>query len=126
MTGREQIVREQLHKLQCQHCKALQKSSGCIIECWYNPLATDGDFGFCMANDDAVNAFLDSTDPKGNKFLGIIAEDQSLPKIEIPNHSRSTGCPHCGEEVGYEDAAEAEQYVAQELILKDNWVKIEG
>lgn len=32
--------------------------------------------------------------------IHIEAPSQSLPPVEIDPHSYSTGCPHCGEEIG--------------------------
>ena len=49
-----------IQRLWCQHCKALQKSSGIEVDCWYNPLSEAGESAFCAANEDATNAMLKS------------------------------------------------------------------
>jgi hypothetical protein len=51
-------------------------------------------------------------------------EDQSLPKIIIPKHSRGIGCPHCGEEFGIEDIAATEQIEAQRDMLSANFRRV--
>jgi len=43
-----------IHTLFCQHCKALQKVNGLIIDCWWNPLNHGNEHAFCGANEDAV------------------------------------------------------------------------
>jgi len=114
----QEEIRQGIQHLWCQHCKALQKSSGCQVECWYNPLDAEGHFAFCAANDDAVDAIL-----KGESEKGVVIKvDREFPKIAIPNHSRSTSCPHCGEEFGYEDIAEAEQHEYQDKVKEAGYV----
>ena len=48
---------EEIQRLWCQHCKAMQKTNNTIVECWYNPLNTD-EKAFCVSNEDAVKAIL--------------------------------------------------------------------
>ncbi|MCJ7828141.1 MAG: hypothetical protein MUP81_00175 [Dehalococcoidia bacterium] len=58
-----------------------------------------------------------------------IVEDQGLPEITIPSHSRTMVCMHCGDEFGYEDTAQTEQQIAQQNMLTPDkngcvWVKV--
>jgi len=58
LRGEVDETRTKLQHLWCQHCKALQKSSGCEVRCWYNPLDAEEHFAFCAANHDAVEVIL--------------------------------------------------------------------
>lgn len=48
--------KEQIARLWCQHCKAMQKANQTTVECWYNPLAEEGKDAFCASCLDAVDA----------------------------------------------------------------------
>lgn len=41
-----------------------------------------------------------------------------MPLITVPSHSRSMSCPHCGEEFGVEDYAEADHIEQRDADLK--------
>ena len=45
-----------IHRLWCQHCKAMQKANNTAVECWYNPLDEGRENAFCASSIDAVNA----------------------------------------------------------------------
>ena len=53
----EKLREENKLKIQhlfCQHCRAIQKVMNVEAECWYNPLAVEGDFAFCASNEDSI------------------------------------------------------------------------
>ncbi len=54
---------EELQRLWCQHCKAMQKANNTVVECWYNPLDTE-EKAFCASNEDAVKAILERLEVK--------------------------------------------------------------
>lgn len=51
-------VREEIQRLWCQHCKALQRSNNTVVECLYSPLDDGHDKTFCAANEDAIDQIL--------------------------------------------------------------------
>ena len=55
---KDEEIRQEIQRLWCQHCKALQKTNNTVVECWYNPLDHSMDKAFCAANVDAVEAIL--------------------------------------------------------------------
>lgn len=102
---------EKIQHLWCQHCKALQKSNGTVVECWYNPLALESP-AFCAANEDAVTEIHEVY-----KALGYVQldSDQSLPKLievlgdlPLPKH------------MCYADGVKD----GQQTMLKQNWKRV--
>jgi len=79
MTKQEKI-REAMQHLWCQHCKALQKANYTGVECWYNPLAEEGAFAFCAANEDAISEILRKQVSQG---VVIKVDRELLPHEEV-------------------------------------------
>lgn len=55
--------------------------------------------------------------------MGYMVEKVKGIDTNIPQHSRGIGCPHCGEEFGIEDMAEAERIEIIQSVLKVMEVK---
>ena len=45
-----------IHRLWCQHCKAMQKTNDTVVDCWYSPLDEEKEYAFCASSEDAVDA----------------------------------------------------------------------
>lgn len=105
MTEQEEI-REEIQRLWCQHCKAMQKTNNTVVECWYNPLNHDREKAFCASNVDAVDAILKAESDKGV----VIKVDGELPNDKnfygVAKDNMAAGCYYHGQidmkEAGYE------------------------
>lgn len=82
---RQQEIKEEMQRVWCQHCKAMQKTNNTVVECLYNPLDHGREKAFCASNEDAVNAILKAESDRG----AVIKVERELPKNPYPKYCES-------------------------------------